>query len=131
MVRVAPLLVLVLLLGCSEAEFDQNCRMNGHGEGHCVFSNLGDSAGGICGYVKVFEYGGGSVGRSGVICSGEVQPKTSEKVAFSVLEVAKGCEDPRTEEVFAIEDIEELRKQADQLKPWGEVCGLIFLKADD
>jgi hypothetical protein len=65
------------------------CVMNGYGEGHCNFTNVGKTAGAVCGNIQVD--GPGTV-YSNKFCSGVVQSMTTEKVEFSVPDVNELCE---------------------------------------
>ena len=129
MVRAATLLTCILLLGCGECKITSECRMGWEGDGHCTFSNLGDSPGGICGKVTILRDFDTEVGDSETLCSGEIAAKSSMEVDFSVPEVCKGCLDPRFAEVELIEDEEEHRRQYGLLKPQNEVCKCVFVEA--
>ena len=68
---------------------DQECVMNGYGQGSCNFTNTGKSSGAVCGNIVV--NGPGTVS-SGKLCSGQVEPSTTLTVEFTVPEVNELCD---------------------------------------
>jgi hypothetical protein len=68
---------------------DKECVMNGYGKGSCDFTNVGKSAGSMCGKIEV--QGPGNV-QSNVFCSGQVQPMSTEKVEFNIPTVDELCD---------------------------------------
>ncbi len=65
------------------------CVMNGFGAGSCDFTNVGKTAGAVCGVIQV---NGPGTAHSSKFCSGMVQPMTTEKVEFNVTEVGELCD---------------------------------------
>jgi hypothetical protein len=82
------------------------CIMNGYGKGSCDFTNVGKTAGSVCGVIQV---DGPGVAHSNTFCSGLVQPQTTQKVEFNIPAVDKLCEDG--------------------FKDWGDVCGFQFVQS--
>jgi hypothetical protein len=84
---------------------ENSCVMNGYGDGSCDFTNVGKTAGAVCGVIQV---DGPGVALSNKFCSGSVQPQTTEKVEFRIPAVDKLC--------------------TDGLKDWRDVCEFNFVK---
>lgn len=91
------ILFTTLLTGCGKAELNPECVMNGLGSGYCSFTNVGSSAGSVCGIVTVNstmskEYKTeGESESSTVICSGEIEPSSTNKVEFFVPNLETLC----------------------------------------
>lgn len=84
-------------------ELESNCRVNGLGQGSCLFTNTGWTPGTGCTEVKIVNEGGDSVS-SGTVCSGRVWPNDTVERAISII-VGEHCDD-RTREG----------------RSWSEVC---------
>jgi hypothetical protein len=80
------------------------CVMNGYGKGSCDFTNVGKTAGAVCGVIQV---DGPGTTYSNKFCSGMVQPQTTTKVEFHAPTVEKLC--------------------SDGFKDWREVCEFTFM----
>jgi hypothetical protein len=81
------------------------CVMNGYGKGSCDFTNVGKTAGAVCGVIQV---DGPGTTYSNKFCSGMVQPQTTAKVEFNIPAVNKLCEDG--------------------FKSWQDVCQFDFMR---
>ncbi len=86
---------------------EEECVMNGLGQGNCSFTNTGKTAGAVCGVIQVM--GPGMV-ESNKFCSGLVDPQTTEKVEFHVPEVDQLCDNG--------------------FESWMERCDFTFLRDD-
>jgi len=73
----------------NRAIIDEECLMNGLGEGHCSFTNTGKTGGSVCGVIVVK---GPGTAQTGKFCSGMVNPQSTEKVEFMVPEVDDLCD---------------------------------------
>lgn len=67
---------------------NEECLMNGFGEGKCSFTNVGKTAGAVCGAIEV--RGPGNT-YSDIFCSGKVEPMTTTKVEFEIPAVRELC----------------------------------------
>ena len=85
---------------------DKECVMDGYGKGSCDFTNVGKSAGSMCGKIEV--QGPGNV-QSNIFCSGQVAPMSTEKVEFNIPAVDELCDN-------GFED-------------WGDKCDFTFIKS--
>lgn len=87
---------------------DQECVMNGFGQGNCSFTNTGKSSGSACGIIQV--YGPVSLS-SGTFCSGKVDPQSTVKVEFSIPQVNIACDDGYSK--------------------WSDICSFNFILNDE
>ena len=88
----------------NRAIVEENCIMNGYGEGNCSFTNIGRTTGALCGAIQVD--GPGTV-TSSKFCSGPVQPQSTVKVEFHIPEVDELCDNA--------------------LESWTEKCAFTFV----
>lgn len=84
-----PAAVLVLgfaiyLASGGKAPLEPDCNMNGFGRGTCTFSNTGSRANGACGYITAWCGDILRSRKSSTICSGDVAPRDSKQMDFSV-----------------------------------------------
>jgi len=100
-------LVFVMGVGCKEAKEEKenqvdkakdvkitpSCTMNGFGKGQCQFTNKGEDAGSVCGQVNVVDAINLETVKisSASSCSGEVKPRSSVTVPFSIPGVRGVC----------------------------------------
>lgn len=68
---------------------EESCVMNGYGEVKCDFTNVGKSAGAVCGIIQV---NGPGIANSSKFCSGMVQPLSTTKVELTIPEVNELCD---------------------------------------
>ena len=73
----------------NRAIVEENCIMNGYGQGNCSFTNIGRTTGALCGVIQVD--GPGTL-NSSKFCSGPVQPQSTVKVEFYIPEVDELCD---------------------------------------
>jgi hypothetical protein len=97
------ILSVTLLTGCGKSEITQSCSMNAFGQGECSFTNTGDATGSTCGSIQVkhpyYEYYDMEnhvrydidIKSSAIFCSGEVKQSSTNKVEFSVFDIADSC----------------------------------------
>jgi len=93
-----------------ESKMSSSCVIDGYGKGTCSFSNEGRVKGGKCLFVEVVRVCTGDcmskdtlipfdeiekniIGKSGVICSGQVEPMSTVTIPFAVPEVTRECVD--------------------------------------
>jgi len=65
--------------------------MNGHGDGKCIFTNLGNATGSVCGKIVVNDTWIKKTEQSNVFCSGEVPPSSSKEMQFFVPNMKNTC----------------------------------------
>lgn len=112
--RTMTIAALVLVAACNKGgaggtpNLSQECTMNGMGSGACSFTNLGDGTGATCGHIAVVGKADFSeMAKTSVFCSGQLPPKTTSRVEFSVPDVQSACEA--------------------EGKAWSEVCSFTFV----
>jgi hypothetical protein len=88
----------------NRAIVEEDCIMNGYGQGNCNFTNIGRTTGALCGVIQVD--GPGTV-TSSKFCSGPVQPQSTEKVEFNIPQVDELCDNG--------------------FEPWTEKCSFTFV----
>lgn len=88
------LLAALALTGCGKAKLDESCTMNGLGKGSCIFTNTGTASGHMCGRIVVERTATPKKdAHSPVLCSGEVQKQSTQKVEFDIPAVHDMCND--------------------------------------
>ncbi len=105
--RAIVLVPLLVAAGCGKPDVKFECLMNGHGSGHCSFTNSGTSAGALCGYIRVTKLEDNSFENSSTFCSGEVKRQSTTKVEFTIPKVGSMC-------------------ASDGTKSWMDVCDFQF-----
>jgi hypothetical protein len=100
---------VVLAMG-SPPPLRPDCNMNGFGNGTCTFSNTGSRANGGCGYVIAWCGDVLRSRKSSTICSGEVAPRESKQMSFSV---------PGFDRITP------------GYKDWRDECGFTWISSDD
>ena len=115
------ILVLLFVVGCGKPDIDVTCSLNGLGSGKCSFTNKGDGAGSLCGRVGLLRLPRGIPNTTGyeegrivevssAFCSGEVTPKSTVQIGFTMSEVHKECHSNRRVD-----------------ESWHDVCDLGFV----
>lgn len=92
--RVLLLMILtvsVLLTACGKPVINEECVMNGFGNGTCSFTNTGSSEGSMCGKITVVTKSGSEKAESSNFCSGTITPNSTNQVGFNVPSTNKMC----------------------------------------
>ncbi len=111
-------LATALLLACGRSHVSSTCSVNGIGAGRCDFTNDGSATGTLCVTVYVHDLRGRSApASSDVICSGDVRPRETRNVSFSVPGVRQVCA-PTAEDVAN-----------GVRRPWDENCEVRTVEA--
>ena len=89
-----PWLLAIVPAGfaCGKPRIEQQCTMNGLGEGKCAFTNTGDGEGAMCGVVRVFRKDGSREIVSNTICSGKLAESSTINIEFSMPETREFCD---------------------------------------
>lgn len=91
---------------------EQECIMNGYGQGHCSFTNIGKSSGSVCGKIVVNHDDGRfkfSM-NSSQFCSGPVENNSTNKIDFNIPSVSDSC-------------------KATEYSSWNDICSFQFVKS--
>jgi hypothetical protein len=112
-VVLALMLDAATLCACGHPRINAECSINGFGMGRCDFTNEGTGAGTQCVVLSVSDKRGlGAPVSSSPVCSGEIKPRETRNVAFSMDGVRRLCS------ASAAEAEEHTRH------PWDEYCDL-------
>ena len=103
-------LLLASLTGCGSPDIQENCTMNGLGQGECNFTNTGTGSGSKCGKIIVTSSNGGET-KSNLFCSGEVAKNSTVTVSFKIPDVLALC-------------------KSNYGQSWGDVCEFSFEAAN-
>ncbi len=76
-----------------QPRIDVQCTMNGLGAGSCDFTNTGTASGSVCGRVVVKSNKMNGSKESGKFCSGEVMPRSTKNVTFTIVGIPDMCFD--------------------------------------